>query len=193
MNRVGIRPAPQVHCEALLLRTQAILWQAMQSHFAALLGYGPPLPTAQIDAIFVGVHEALSCARVLEHRELELSAMQFLAKAYDLFDRTDDANAAASEALRIAELSGCAIHARQLREFLRGDDRAATRLEELRQVGQTSEEVLLRNASDEELQYRASILVTADQLPEHRIPNALRSLQAQRQLAIFSVGGAELI
>lgn len=182
-ERTALR-APQVHCEALLLRTHAVLMQAGHRHLAGLCGHGAPLTQSEIAAIFAGIAEVSHFAASLENTELELSARQFEAKALDLFGRKDEANLVAARALQVAELSGCAIHARQLRGFLEGTDRAEDRLAALRNLQTTSEDDQLRNASDAQLAWMAVLLAKAYQLPEGRTPNILLSLVGQRQLAI---------
>lgn len=176
--------APQVYCEALLLRTHAVLGQAMPRHFASLLGFGAPLTEQEQAKILLGVDETLSLARSLEHREHELSAMLYRAKALDLFGQDADATSLATEALQIAELSGCNVQAKQLEGFLRGGDRAADRFREMRAASSRSPEETIRQAGDDELRFYASLVVDGNQLPASRTPNVLRSLQCQRQLAI---------
>lgn len=176
--------APQVYCEALLLRAHASLGQAMFRHFAAQTGRGASLSREETSAILAGIQEALQLARLLDSRELELSAMQFHAKWLDVFDRAEEATSLATEALKVAELCGCAIHVRQLREFLAGEDRAAARLTQLRGLDDLSEEEVLRKTDDEQLLYRAWLELEACQLPRDRLPNLVRSLQCQRRLAI---------
>jgi hypothetical protein len=176
--------APQVHCEAQLLQVQATLGHAMHRQLAAQAGYGPKVLATETDSIFAAIEEGLRLARTLDNRELELSALQLQARALDIFERADDATRLATEAMKIANLCGCTIHGRQLREFLDGKDRAAARALELKQVESLSEEEILRKADESQLLYRATLELDAFQLPQHRLPNIVRSLQCQQRLAI---------
>jgi len=48
--------APQIHCEALLLRTHAVLSKAMQLQLESQAGYGLPLTATEIDAVYAGIY-----------------------------------------------------------------------------------------------------------------------------------------
>lgn len=176
--------APSRYCEVRLLHGHAVLANAGRTQLAARTGYGTEVAKATIDSIFEALEETLRLARALEHRDLELTALQNLARALDTFDRPDEATTVGRDALRMAELTGCSIHARQLRTFLDGSDRFAARLRQLTDFNAMSEEDIMRSAGDDQLSFMANRLAEANQIPMHRVPNILRDLQCQRQFAI---------
>jgi hypothetical protein len=175
--------SPQSHCEVRLLHNHAVLARASKTQLMAATGHGRALAQEAIASIFEGIEETLGLACALENRELELSAKQDLVKAMDTFGRATDATAVATEALKVAELSGCPIHAKQLREFLTGEDRFADRLHQLKALATTSEEDMIRGAGDDQLSFMAGIVAAANHVPKEHEPNLLQSLRCQRQLA----------
>lgn len=176
--------APGRYCEVRLLQAHAVLANVTRTQLAAKSGYGTEIATATIETILESLQETLRLARALENHELELSALQNVAKALDAFDRSEEATTIAVDALRMAELTGCSIHARQLKAFLDGDDRFAARLRQLTEFTAMSEEDIMRTAGDDQLLFMANTMADANQLPRHRVPNILRELQCERQLAI---------
>lgn len=182
-NRTRVS-APGRYCEVRLLHGHAVLANAGRTQLMAKTGHGNEVGKATIDSIFEALQETLRLARALENRDLELTALQNLSRALDTFERQEEATTIASDALRMADLTGCSIHAKQLRAFLAGQDRFEARLRQLTEFGALSEEDIMRTAGDDQLQFMASSVAEANQLPGHRLPNILRDLQCQRQFAI---------
>jgi tetratricopeptide (TPR) repeat protein len=182
-ERTG-KTSPSLHCEVQLLRVHAVLAQAGRRELMARTGVGPSLPQARSDAVFSAVNETLELARSLENRELEVRAMQNLARALDIFGRTDEANTVAADALKIAELSGYPIERRQLASFLAGGDRFGDRLRQLLDFESASEEEQIRNAGDDQLHFMATMILEGKGLPGGRLPNVIHALELRRQLAI---------
>jgi hypothetical protein len=176
--------APSRYCEVRLLHGHAVLANAGRTQLAAKTGYGNEVAKATIDSIFESLQETLALARALEQRDVELSALQNLSRALDTFGRPEEASTIAKDALRMAELTGCSIHAKQLRAFLDGHDRFEARLRQLTDFTAMSEEDIMRTAGDDQLLFMADRVAEANQLPRHRLPNILRDLQCQRQFAI---------
>lgn len=176
--------SPRLHCEVWLLHAHATLSRACQTQLMALTGHGSRVEPKAIANLLQGTQRTLALARSLENRELELSAIQNLARALDLSGRQEEATVLAREALEMAELSGCTIHARQLAAFVQGDDRFSARLQQLVAASSASEEDLLADAGDDQLVYMATTMAAANQLPDRRIPNIVRSLRGRKHIEL---------
>ncbi len=169
------------YCHLLLLLNHVMLADERQRRYAAWAqGHEEH---GDIAPLIIAARECVSIARQFEDRDLELSASIALADALDTSGAEDEATAVAREALRMAELCGSVIYVRQLKTFLGGAERMAARKREILEISNRSEEEVIRDAPDELVQFMAGAMISANQLPESRLPNVLFSLQCQRQLA----------
>jgi Domain of unknown function (DUF4365) len=171
----------KTHCLALLLVNHAALAQERQRRYAAW-AQGQQDP-GSASALSTAARETLRVARELEDRDLELTAMLALAETLDTCGDQDEATTIARETLKVAELSGSAVHVRQASQFLDGAERDSARKRMIIETAARSEEQIIRDAGDEQLFFMTKALLTAYQLPTSRAPNVLHSLQCQRQLA----------
>ncbi|WP_437613531.1 DUF4365 domain-containing protein [Sorangium sp. So ce834] len=178
------RAEHRTYCHVLLLKNHAALAAERQRRYVEWSQDNPKSQDrADVGTLVESAQETLRVARALEDRDLELSAMLMLAETLDTCGSEEDATALATDALRIAELSGSALHVRQASHFLSGADRSEARKREMMQFAAKSEEEIIRDAGDDQVEFMAGALANAYQLPMYRAPNILYSLLCQRQLA----------
>lgn len=175
---------PRINCEVWLLQNHAVLAQAIQTQLMARTGHAEDMDDASIVKVFASVERTLQLAKSLENRELELNATRNLVRALDIFGRAEEATALATDALRIADLSGCADQALDFSDFLRGEGRFSSRLHQLQAMDSISQETLLGDAGHDDLLFMATSMAAAHQLPDSRIPNILHSLSSRKQVEL---------
>lgn len=177
-TRTGALP---IYCDILLLRDHAALDRERPKLYRALMR-GERVPSIATHLI-AAAREALQTVRALEDIDLELTAMLSLATALDACGEDAEATTIARDALRTAEIGGYGWHVHRINEFLEGSDRTRARVHKLLQLRESSEEDIIRSAGDDQLQFMATTLAAAHQIPMARAQNILHSLACQRQLA----------